>query len=134
MACVAVHRRVHDVDHPRGSQAALKRRGQSDRADREEFVELPPQAPRDIRILRLNPIGEPLHPRLARLGIQLPGGSQHRSGLVVELPEQMADHIEHLLVSVAPHQADAPDMLVLDEALERPQRDDGVLASIVPGP
>ena len=104
------------VDHIRGAQATLARRGQSDRADGEEFVEPLPQAPRGIRILRLDPGGELLDPRLARLGIQLPGGPKHRSGLIVEFLGQMADHIAHLVFPATLHQAGAPEDLAYGRA------------------
>ena len=106
-------------------------------------------------MLLLHPGRELLDPRLAVIRAQLPVGPQHGAGLVVEFPGQMAGHIAHLVVPAALHEARAPEDLAnrlaqrlgpvedeqsrppgvqaaLDEALEQPQRDDGVLARALP--
>ena len=91
-----------------------------------------------------------LDSRLAVLRAQLPGGPQHGAGLVVEFLGQMAGHIAHLVVpaqalpdlahrfaqrlgTVEDEQPRPPGVqAALDEALEQPQRDDGVLARALP--
>ena len=81
-ACAAAYPRVRVVDHVRGAQAALERRGHSERADGDEFVEPLPRAPCGIWMLRLDPGGELLDRRPA-LASSFQGPQHRGSGQCV---------------------------------------------------
>ena len=89
----------------------MQRRGHAEFADGDELVKPLARASRRIRVLLLDRGGELLDPGFAVLRAQLPCGPQHSECLVVELFRQVDDHVAHLVVATALHEASVSEDL-----------------------